>query len=481
MAELESTETNFEADLEQMLQETTAQIEETGDDDIIEELLADEAEPSDMAMTEEEQGDLVDSLLKDTEETSDAPIESPSSSMNEEDINKLLDGSDDSIELEVDDFGSDEEISAVEEATPEPEPDLSLSEELSSAENPKLDDALEDLSFDNIEGMDEVDDMDDMDDMDDASSSFELSEEEDEFDIPTSQPDTTQVIPETNALAMDDMNEQSERIRLLENEVTELRRRGDNASEIEEIESHVKKSKQDAQEGFKKLKVWIYSALGVAILAVILACLGFFFNSAVEEDVVQLESSLLDIEDKMAVPLLNPNDRKITDIQAQMQGLKVTVDKALKEADLFNVSQKQMSGSNLNAQKESLVLLAKKIMQLEQELGQIKNNKVARKVTRKSKPKRVVKVTKKRPTRKAVKKVEWVVNLAAFKQRWYTDKKVEDFKSKGIRAEVFVIDLEGVDWFRIRVTGFKNKVEARNYANKVKLVLNLSSVWVAKK
>ena len=58
---------------------------------------------------------------------------------------------------------------------------------------------------------------------------------------------------------------------------------------------------------------------------------------------------------------------------------------------------------------------------------------------------------------------------------------MEEFKQKGIPVEIIVVDVLGVEWFRIRVAGFKNKSEAREYAAKIKKSLNLGSVWVSAK
>ena len=507
MAELESTETNFEADLEQMLQETEQQIESAGDDDIIEQLLVDEGDASEAAMTAEEEGDLVDSLLEGSLEA-DNTLEEQPSGMNAEDIEALLDNSGestDTVVADVDEFSEDDALSAVEEdefsedeeITIEPAEDIDLdeensapSEETAAEESLELDTTLDDISFENVEGMDEIEDIDDLDDV---APSFELSDEDEEPesflepDIPEAtipKPDTPDAgIPELSqsGSAPDSSvtNEQNERIRLLENEISELKRHGDIASVLDGLEKSAKKAKHDAEAGMKKLQIWIFSTLGVAVLAMIIACLVFFFNSGVEEDVMQLESALLDIEDKIAIPLLNPNDKKISDIQVQVRALKKSTDKAFKEVDLLSTSQNQGAGESLNAQNKTLLLLTEKLVQLEQEISGLKKQKVTTKVV--SKPKRVVKSTKKKPVKKVVKKIEWVVNLAAFKQRWYTDKKVEDYQSKGIRAEVLVIDIGGVDWFRIRVGGFNNKNDAWEYAKKVKPILNLSSVWVSKK
>jgi len=90
---------------------------------------------------------------------------------------------------------------------------------------------------------------------------------------------------------------------------------------------------------------------------------------------------------------------------------------------------------------------------------------------------KVVTKTRKKP-KKLIPKVVWVVNLVSFKQEWYAKRKAAEFEKKGVPAEVMQAKVNGENWFRLRVTGFKNKYEAAAYAVKVKKTLNLSSVWV---
>jgi hypothetical protein len=81
---------------------------------------------------------------------------------------------------------------------------------------------------------------------------------------------------------------------------------------------------------------------------------------------------------------------------------------------------------------------------------------------------------------KAVSKMQWVVNLVAFKQEWYAQRKAAEFDKKGIPAKVIQVEVNGQTWFRLTVKGFKSKSEAAAYAVKVKKILNLSSTWITK-
>ena len=75
----------------------------------------------------------------------------------------------------------------------------------------------------------------------------------------------------------------------------------------------------------------------------------------------------------------------------------------------------------------------------------------------------------------------WSVNLIAYKQQWYASSKANEFINKGIPVEIIPVKLNNVTWYRLRVGGFSDKVDATAYAGRVKKALNLSSVWVGNK
>ncbi|NOU15703.1 MAG: hypothetical protein HOO92_17370 [Methylococcaceae bacterium] len=75
-------------------------------------------------------------------------------------------------------------------------------------------------------------------------------------------------------------------------------------------------------------------------------------------------------------------------------------------------------------------------------------------------------------------RMDWSVNLIAFRQDWYAKSKASEYIQKGVPVEVVPVEISGVVWYRLRVSGFKNKPEADAYALRVKRALNLSSVWV---
>ena len=79
---------------------------------------------------------------------------------------------------------------------------------------------------------------------------------------------------------------------------------------------------------------------------------------------------------------------------------------------------------------------------------------------------------------KGVANVAWVVNLASTKYERSANRAADEFNQKGVPVEVIKVKVNGENWFRLRVKGFKSKQEALAYGTKVKKILNLGSVWV---
>ncbi|MFA5983199.1 MAG: SPOR domain-containing protein [Methylococcaceae bacterium] len=106
-------------------------------------------------------------------------------------------------------------------------------------------------------------------------------------------------------------------------------------------------------------------------------------------------------------------------------------------------------------------------------------------VIKKAKPEKEAIPPKKVAEAKALpKKIDtsatWAVNLMAIKQQWYAQSKAAEFGRKGVPIEIVPVEVNNQTWYRLRVSGFKDRQEASDYAARVKKALNLSSVWVGK-
>lgn len=83
-----------------------------------------------------------------------------------------------------------------------------------------------------------------------------------------------------------------------------------------------------------------------------------------------------------------------------------------------------------------------------------------------------------RKTNNAKSTSSWSVNLTAYKQLSEAKRKAAKYTQNGFPVKVKAVDMKHTKWYRLKVTGFKNKEKADLYAAKIKKSLKLSSVSV---
>lgn len=479
-------DSSFDDDLDKMLQDTVDQVDNDQDvldsDDAIDRLLGDSQ--SDEALDDEfseSVDDLVDSLLDGV-----SAEQGQTADLSNKEIDEF-----------ADDPGENEATDTKVEASTAPEPSSVLTDDEMSAfaddllaEQEGIEVAMQEkpkVDVDSTESMTEIDEFSVDDEEDDfLLADFDISADDDELKekaVELSTPDQTEqaaavanpevvpervdaaVIPSSSNSVM--TNDQSERIAQIESELAELKL-GLNFSEaLDKVVKNQKKANRELDEANKKLKVWSISALVVGVIALIVGITVVVLNSGVQSSVERIQESVMDIEDRLAVPVIklaDPNDAKIADLQLSVQSMQALINNI---PERLNALQGQVNSINTE---EIQTLVDQRLVDIDEKLAALEAKMVSSKR---------VKVK-----RKAVKHAvaqEWVVNFISFKQRWYTDKKVQEYKQKGIPAEVVPVDVQGVRWFRVRVAGFKDKTEAAAYAIKMKKSLNLNSVWVSKK
>jgi len=241
--------------------------------------------------------------------------------------------------------------------------------------------------------------------------------------------------------------------------------------ELEDLSKTVKEQKRAARivsEESQSLKMKVIGALAVGGIALIVGIVVLVLNSGVQSDLEGTQISVMDIEDRLEVSAVNPNDEKIEKIGLSLESVMKVVNDLPERLNALQGQVNDIDEQNSKELGEQLLIVSEKITAIEAKLASLSAR--AAKKTRSVKKAKKVAATK-----------EWVVNLVSFKQRWYTDKKVDEFKKKGVPAEAVPIDIKGSEWYRVRVSGFKVKADAAAYALKMKKLLNLNSVWVSAK
>mgnify|MGYP000299994209 CR=1 FL=1 len=510
---------SFDDDLDKMLQDTAGQMnddqEELDSDDAIDRLLGDsqnsEALGDDFS---ESVDDLVDSLLDGV-----VTEQGRKTDLSNEEVDEFAEDEpiDDSVEAllqeaqqpevleEVDEFAensAEPEVSEVEaegasNVVAEPS-DVLTDDEMSAfaddllAEKESIDSVTQEKPTQEAgatEGMTEIDEFSSDTEDDFLLADFDISaDEEVKEEVELATPDQVEqvdmpepnVVPERAAAVVASepsssggaVDDQSKKIAQIESELADLKLGANFSEALDQAVKEQKRANRELNEASNKLKVWSIAALVVGVAALVVGIIALVLNSGVQSSVERVQGSVMDIEDRLAVPaikLVDPNDAKIEELQFNVQSMQALVNDM---PERLNALQGQMNSINTEEIQQvvgkQLININEKLAALEVKVASLKG----------------VRARSKASSRKVVKRVvvqEWVVNLVSFKQRWYTDKKVQEYKQKGIPVEVVSVDVQGVEWFRVRVAGFKDKAEAAAYAIKMKKSLNLNSIWVSKK
>jgi len=478
-------DSDFEDELDKMLQDTADQIKGESttldtEEDTIDRLLdaSMDKEQTDLGQPDNVD-DLVDSLLDEATNKNDVSVEQEIDEFAENDVDELLDTvgkteiekpAEAEVDTFVDELLNEQEVAAV-------EPDATKDDGASMSED----------------NMTEIDEFADELDEDflladfDITADEEISENSGSVDTPekpveaekpiiiesdpepvveqVSEPEpelkpTSQTLtPQPTSIP----NDQSDRILSLENALADLKNSLNETEAIDKLIKSQKKSARNTEEATAKVKTFSISALIIGLLALIIGITVLVLNLGVQSDVEEVQNTVLDIEDRLSVPVINPDAKKIEKLQEHVNSLDTgikTLQSQLAEVNIKLVDENKQELAQFKEIIEGeLSLLSEKISVLEQK---------SKRVLRKSKP-------------RSIKQTAWVVNLVSFKQRWYTEQKVAEFKKKGIPAEIIPITVKGTQWFRVRVVGFASKTAAKSYALKMKKSLNLNSVWVSRK
>ncbi len=243
------------------------------------------------------------------------------------------------------------------------------------------------------------------------------------------------------------------------------------AEEIDSLQKEQRKLKKAVRESESKVPTLTYVALGVAVLALLVAGILGAIGYGAKTDAENLTELVATLEEEIEIITAKDIGSGMREVNFKINALKIenerlnelldAMNKSIRQSDALKAIVDDLAGQNDHAQKAIESLLAS-VETLEQQ-------------------KRIVPAKRRvKKTKKPIVKVEWVVNLVSFKQEWYAKRKSEEFKKKGIPAIVEEVNIKGKKWFRLRVKGFKSKYEAAAYAVKVKKTLNLSSVWVTK-
>ena len=81
----------------------------------------------------------------------------------------------------------------------------------------------------------------------------------------------------------------------------------------------------------------------------------------------------------------------------------------------------------------------------------------------------------------AAKAGNWVINLASYTWKSTANKKMEEFRGKGVDAELFTVTINDKPMHRVRVTGFGSSKLAKEQISSLEEQLNLEGAWISRR
>jgi len=468
----EQTDSNVEESSANTMAEKPEEneVDEFSEDEIIDSVFTKEVEEKD-EFADEDDFD-VDSLLDSvSEEKAEAIVEDTAESEDEFDIDDLIDsaggGKEEQLEVDTksadDDFlMADFDISADDEELVEAD-EIIEAEAVDVVEEPQAEQNIETKQVEEQNGV-----------------SADFSKELDAQKLVTTQ--TNQELAQSNeaikelknqiqqSLADNDALQKS----LTESTSTIAEKNDSLQEEIDTLQKDQRRLKKAIKESESKVPTVTYIVMAIAILALFIgAGLGAVGYGA-KTDVESLTELVSTLEEEIEIITTKDSSSDVREINFKINELKIQDDEL--EGQLIGLAKETQAvkPNTLQPIVDDLVVQnahAQKAIEKLLAAVEVLEQKVV-----------ITEEARKRALRakKINAQVKWVVNLVSFKQEWYAKRKAEEFKKKGVAAKVERVKVNGEQWFRLRVKGFKSKYEAAAYAVKVKKILNLSSVWVTK-
>ena len=75
----------------------------------------------------------------------------------------------------------------------------------------------------------------------------------------------------------------------------------------------------------------------------------------------------------------------------------------------------------------------------------------------------------------------WVVNISSYTYKSMARRKLEEFRKKGVIAEIHPVTIQNKPMYRIRATGYESRKEAKTWVSLLEDRLGVDSAWVSKR
>ena len=248
----------------------------------------------------------------------------------------------------------------------------------------------------------------------------------------------------------------------------------DHGDEIERLVNAQQAIKKQIEKQTGNAPIIAYSALGIAIAALLMAGAFGYSGWDTSVEIEELAQRVVTLEDNQEAIIVKNNDKEVNEINAKIDQQNQTLTELAAQLTALTGGGEDENASppltalntELSAAISQQKTLNDSISALDARIKQLET-----KTPRPLSPKTVGKTFDSH---------NWSVNLVSFRQEWYANRKAAEFAKKGIHPEVIAVQVKGEPWYRLTVKGFKTKSDALAYAARVKKNFNLDSVWLDK-
>ncbi|WP_262965672.1 SPOR domain-containing protein [Methylobacter psychrophilus] len=255
----------------------------------------------------------------------------------------------------------------------------------------------------------------------------------------------------------------------------------------------IKKQQNAPVDKIKKTNIITYTALGLAIVALLASVVIAIIITNIQTKVSKLTDMVSIIEEdiggrsteKNTDMDINSSDISIEQLNQKINGLTrrfteiINLETRTSELEKKVTLQKHIIGqsqASLEQSKNNTIAIANINKSIDKQNTNTSNLAAKKSINASVKP-----TSSEKKTHNTKAASGWSVNLSAYKKQSDAKRKANQLIQKGIPVKVIAVDMNNTKWYRLKLGSFKNKTNADAYAARIKKSHHLNNISVENK
>ncbi len=232
-------------------------------------------------------------------------------------------------------------------------------------------------------------------------------------------------------------------------------------TELNELTS----KQQDLETNLAKASTLNFTALGLAVIALLIAAGSAFISNNRNTD-LRAEVSRLSAQQPQARHLDSQHHYDVLAAKIESLSQHVSELAAGKTMPVDAAEQQLISADKPNDLLEQQKNLLDRLDRLENKVQQLSIEWAAE-------PKREA-----QPRSHSPKAQDYSINIGAFQKTATAEKKAERLRKEGITVDINEVLVDGKTWYRLSIPGFTSFRDAQNFSETLKKQFGIKSVWI---